>query len=434
MLVAGLAMGNMDFAQNNALTIKGAAYVIIHGGGTSGTSVRVIVNQSNYLGITQQTANQGGIISEGEWNYIQWNLGTSTSNPNAYTIPYVYYDGSAYNQIPFSMNITGAGVGGSNMLFSTYHTASWDNTPYATYNGTNQISNVNLQNTSPGVDDSKYLVDRWWIVDALSYATKPTTTMSFSYVAAEAGGSNLLAQANLEAQPYNSTAGHWDPTLLYGSYNAGPPLKVIGASPPAADLFRAWVLVDKTEPLPIELLSFNAVCEGNKVSLTWSTASETNNDYFTIERSDDAQTWVTVATIPGAGNSNTTLYYSAIDNQPYPDYTYYRLKQTDYNGAFTYSKVVVAGCGTQTPFNIVSIYQNQQGNIILSFSADEGEQYTYVLYDIRGRLLQNKSAQAVAGMNEVHIITQGMSEGIYIVTLQNETKSFSKKIFLSDQY
>ncbi|MGD0711757.1 MAG: T9SS type A sorting domain-containing protein [Bacteroidales bacterium] len=186
--------------------------------------------------------------------------------------------------------------------------------------------------------------------------------------------------------------------------------------------------------LPIELLSFNTVCEGNNVSLNWSTASETNNDFFIVERSKDAQTWEIVTTTPGAGNSNSTLYYSATDIQPYPDYTYYRLKQTDYNGAFTYSNVVVAGCGTRTPFNLVSIYQNQQGNIVLSFTADEGEQYIYILYDIRGRMLQNKSAQAVAGINEVHINTQGMSEGIYIVTLQNATKLISKKVFINNQY
>jgi hypothetical protein len=140
--------------------------------------------------------------------------------------------------------------------------------------------------------------------------------------------------------------------------------------------------------------------------------------------------------VPGAGNSNTTLYYNAMDNQPYPDYTYYRLKQTDYNGAFTYSNVVITGCdGTKTPFNFISINQSMDGgDMILSFTAGEGEQYSYTLYDIRGRLLQNKSAKAVEGKNEVHINTQDLSNGIYIITLQNETKLISKKIFINNQF
>ncbi len=87
-----------------------------------------------------------------------------------------------------------------------------------------------------------------------------------------------------------------------------------------------------TNPLPIELLFFKASCENNSTKLSWATASETNNDYFSVEKSQDGFTFENINNIPGAGNSNNTLFYSATDEKPFSGTTYYRLKQTDFNG------------------------------------------------------------------------------------------------------
>ncbi len=134
----------------------------------------------------------------------------------------------------------------------------------------------------------------------------------------------------MDVQPfaYNLVETKWDPVIVFAqsSSSSGNPEQVAATVTNANNLFRAWVLVNKTTLLPIELLSFISVCEGDRVNLNWSTASETNNDYFTIERSKDTQTWEKVTTVQGAGNSNTILYYSAVDIQPYSDYTYYQLK------------------------------------------------------------------------------------------------------------
>lgn len=93
--------------------------------------------------------------------------------------------------------------------------------------------------------------------------------------------------------------------------------------------------------LPVELLTFTAVPVNNsKVKLNWITASETNNDYFTVERSLDAYTWEYVTDVDGSGNSNTALEYEAWDNQPYMGISYYLLKQTDFDGQFSYSNIV----------------------------------------------------------------------------------------------
>ena len=84
--------------------------------------------------------------------------------------------------------------------------------------------------------------------------------------------------------------------------------------------------------LPIDLLSFNAVSENLHVNVNWVTASEVNNDYFTIERSADGQSWEAVQRVNGSGNSTNELNYSWLDTSPHSGVSYYRLKQTDYNG------------------------------------------------------------------------------------------------------
>ncbi|MBI4945909.1 MAG: T9SS type A sorting domain-containing protein [Bacteroidetes bacterium] len=118
----------------------------------------------------------------------------------------------------------------------------------------------------------------------------------------------------------------------------------------------------KILPLPVELLVFTAICSEGKAKLQWSTATEINNDYFTIERAIQppcppnggvnnvcpplggwgALDWASIGTVKGAGNSSTTLNYSFVDTQPDDELglRYYRLKQTDYNGNYTYSEVV----------------------------------------------------------------------------------------------
>jgi hypothetical protein len=90
-------------------------------------------------------------------------------------------------------------------------------------------------------------------------------------------------------------------------------------------------------PLAITLTGFNAEAVKEKVKLNWSTVSEINNDYFSIERSTDGVSWTVLKTITGATNSSTLRNYEWLDEKPVVGNLYYRLKQTDFDGRFTYS-------------------------------------------------------------------------------------------------
>lgn len=104
----------------------------------------------------------------------------------------------------------------------------------------------------------------------------------------------------------------------------------------------SWVTAgpDDGNYLPIELIFFKATQQGNGVNLSWATASEQNNDYFTVERSCDGLIWEQVLTQNGAGTSIHRLDYWANDFRPIHGLSYYRLKQTDYDGQFSTSNIV----------------------------------------------------------------------------------------------
>jgi hypothetical protein len=94
--------------------------------------------------------------------------------------------------------------------------------------------------------------------------------------------------------------------------------------------------------LPIELLSFTPDIKADRIELNWTTGTEINNDYFTIERSRDMYGWEVLGFVPGAGNSSVPLSYSFSDLRPLDGLAYYRLKQTDFDGQFEYFGPIAA--------------------------------------------------------------------------------------------
>jgi hypothetical protein len=120
-------------------------------------------------------------------------------------------------------------------------------------------------------------------------------------------------------------------------------------------------------PLPIELMYFDANNSGNIIHFRWATASELNNDYFTLERSLNNEYYQPIIVIQGAGTSNIAHYYTVMDANPPSGKAYYRLKQTDFDGHFTYSQVFVAE--NLTDKNELTLQPNPVKNKILISTA-----------------------------------------------------------------
>jgi hypothetical protein len=198
-------------------------------------------------------------------------------------------------------------------------------------------------------------------------------------------------------------------------------------------MFAAWTLSQTNDPLPIKLLSFTAECKNGKAYLQWSTASELNNDFFTLEKTKDGLHFDFVAKIKGAGNSNTIKQYAYIDNLNNTEKVYYRLSQTDYDGTTEYFDLISLNCNTSSdiPLDIVSVYNAQAGNSLGVFSIPNTGSYLISIIDVSGRLIYNNTHNFVEGINQVSFQLNKPSSGIYFIRLQSENEQIGKKFFIN---
>jgi hypothetical protein len=177
-------------------------------------------------------------------------------------------------------------------------------------------------------------------------------------------------------------------------------------------------------PLPIALINFIANVQDNLVNLKWQTASEINNYYFTIEKSKTASNWVIVTQVNGAGNSSNVLSYSTTDQTPYNGISYYRLKQTDFNGQFEYSDIRAVNF-ERTKAEVV-IYPNPTNNQI-TIQANEQELQNIKIYNVLGQDVTNSAKQLSKSENGVIIDLSNLANGIYSVRTQTTANKVYKK-------
>jgi hypothetical protein len=176
--------------------------------------------------------------------------------------------------------------------------------------------------------------------------------------------------------------------------------------------------------LPIELYSFSGKNTGEKNLLEWITATEMNNDYFTIEKSEDAISFTELTRIQGAGNSSTLLYYKTYDAEPFSGKTYYRLKQTDYDGKFTYSDIIVVNNFSE---EIIYMSPNPvRNNLHLDFYREKASMMQFDIVNTMGQSVLSQNIQVSAGKNSTDIHLEALSKGIYTIIF-NENNSYVHK-------
>lgn len=175
--------------------------------------------------------------------------------------------------------------------------------------------------------------------------------------------------------------------------------------------------------LPIELISFISKVSNDRVELDWTTASELNNDFFTIERASDIEKFEEVTTVKGQGTTNSKTDYSAVDESPLPGVSYYRLKQTDFDGKFTYSDVrKVEVSEIKTNFRV---YPNpvidNKFNLELN-GIDSGSEVPVRIVNMQGASVFEASYQADQhGRIKATIELNLVSSGMYMVVVNAAT-------------
>ena len=175
-------------------------------------------------------------------------------------------------------------------------------------------------------------------------------------------------------------------------------------------------------PLPIELLEFTATPVENDVRLNWTTLSETENDFFTIERSRDGIAFTELMKVPGAGNSSIELNYEEWDNNPLPGISYYRLKQTDFNGTTSYSDIV----SVEFDGPKLSIYPNPAADLI-NVQTNLDDSYAVYVFDIQGKLIRTWEEGDQAFKMDVSTL----ESGIYYMNIISENESVTKQFVVN---
>lgn len=173
-----------------------------------------------------------------------------------------------------------------------------------------------------------------------------------------------------------------------------------------------------SSPLPIELISFTAVEKEDHNLLEWVTLAEVNNEVFTLERSSNGNDFYAIGTVPGAGNSKVVLSYSFKDMKPLSGVNYYRLRQTDYDGTSTTSKIIAIrrhGSGT---FNVIASPNPSKGVFNLAVSASTTGMYKLKVTDASGKGIIEDQVEITGDHMMLPIDLTSFQAGLYNLTLE----------------
>ena len=200
--------------------------------------------------------------------------------------------------------------------------------------------------------------------------------------------------------------------------------------------FSPFALASSTSnnPLPIELLSFDAHLNGDQVELKWETAVEINNDYFEVERSVDAQNWEVIVVRDGAGNSHQPLEYKDVDQNPYTGISYYRLSQVDFDGTRTSFNIVpveITELGGEPGMRIFPnpLSNGQPLNVVLENL--DGEEVLVVIRDLNGKEYYGKMVVVMEEEQLFAIDRLGqIPAGVYLVVASAKDQLYSRKLIV----
>jgi len=181
--------------------------------------------------------------------------------------------------------------------------------------------------------------------------------------------------------------------------------------------------VDPTDDyLPVSLASFSGFCENNLAHIEWITYSELNNDYFTIERSENNRDFFAAGYIPGSGNSNIVQHYSFTDSKEiFSEITYYRLRQTDYDGTTQISNSIAVRKNNLQ--NQQMSYFIENSTVYLNYETLQEEDIKLEVFDIFGKQIDAMLLQAGKGANIVQWSFRGNDavHGLYFMRIINSS-------------
>ena len=170
----------------------------------------------------------------------------------------------------------------------------------------------------------------------------------------------------------------------------------------------------------MELTSFTGDVLGSSVILSWSTATETNNSGFQVERGDDSENFAKIGFVPGFGTTTQSKSYTFTDNSSLSETYYYRLKQIDYDGNFTYSEVVEVNLGLPSEFALQQNYPNPfNPTTKITYSVPADGFVNIAVYNVLGEKVANLlNTNVKAGNYDISFDATNLTSGMYLYRME----------------
>lgn len=211
-----------------------------------------------------------------------------------------------------------------------------------------------------------------------------------------------------------------DSLRLVGIEGAGNPF---AGCYPDADMMLSFTL------FPVVWADVNAVQENEGVEVNWSTASETNNDYFEIERSADGESFTPLARIPATGNTTTLTRYAYQDVNAPAGRNFYRISQTDLDGKTSSSDIVQLEVVTTESLEWIGISPNPfRGELRTEFVAPKNGTATIRLTDMQGRTVFELSQEVTPGQNTANLNCSELESGLYFAQIETAGQKIMKRV------
>ncbi|CAN5775048.1 hypothetical protein BH11BAC7_BH11BAC7_31120 [soil metagenome] len=278
------------------------------------------------------------------------------------------------------------------------------------------VYNNNLAPALSYIDACEY-----WVLDRLPLASTAATRVTLAW---DANSCPAIPQVS------DTRVAHFDLAIWQDEGNGGntgtTAAGTVVSAAPVTYFSPFTIAFIPLTPLPIEMLRFDGICSGGLVSLKWTTASETGNDFFTVERSMDGISFSQIGNINGAGNSSQILSYHFNDTDPFAGINYYRIKQTDHNGQYSYSKIIAVDAKDCESQNLQLVHAFFNADDLEIDYAHENGPVTIEVYNSAGELIAHNTNTATA--SDFHFNAANWGKGLYFIRISDGVSSEARTI------
>jgi len=423
--------GTRSFSTNASYEYVGSSTQVT-GNGLPSTVANITVDNSSGLTLSGSISSKGevaltnGVVTTGSNSLI---VGTSILNKGSITRTNGWVNGNLSRWIP--LLATGSFVFPVGVSSYNEYTATYSVLPTAGGLMTVKFVQSNpMQNGLPLLESNSYKVNTigtrgyWTVSSSLGLVGGV-----YSISVLGSGFTGISDVSNVRILSRLGTSLPW--TLLGSHTNATGSISNVRATRIGLGLPTQITIGWGYDALPIELIVFDAKVNGDKVDLSWSTAAEINNDYFTLERSDDGRNYDNIGIVRGSGNTTTQRDYTFTDDSPLNGESYYRLRQTDYDGKFEiFDPKHISIKKNILEDSKLTIWPNPfSDRFEVEMEAEESGELSISIIGMDGRAIKTESMLMNApGIRWSFNDGNNLLPGTYILRLQLNEEVLSRKI------